>query len=705
MKRSAQTSFFSADARKKPRQDDKDDDPLSLSAWNVDRSADDYLVPSDEDEDEDEEDEDEDHDHDDGEDQDQDHRDHELHPDATAKATSKSDQTVVGGSASSKQKGLPKASVTASEMTRAVNKYLRDQRSRALQPASQHAAEGASKSNPHQPATDILGMPFAPPHRRNVYIASPPNFSQLAEAYAPLRAFLRANNAPAPKQPADNEPPSDQQAEAPGLDTHSPVDNKSPEMTLDFSQPRAVAALSQAILHADFKLTVQIPDGTLVPTVPSRLNYILWIESLVTLHRRATTKRQKDSHGEATKQPVSGIDIGTGATCIYPLMATSLFPDWSFVATDINPDSLQHAKQNVAANEAVAARIRLLQQQPEDELLHGALGEAGTCDFVMCNPPFYETLDHVPFANSESTTAPASRNNDEPGPPRRRVRPQTKLAAAALITETVTSGGEVEFVRQLIKESEALQTRITWYTSLLGHKSSLVTLFKELHGRTDIAVTWTELRQGRTIRWVIAWTYLLHPRILLQIGDPRVMVHHEYTVPAESLDTVATSLVGALREVNLEAEVYPPLGIALHDFARRLETPSPAHQFRTVFVRPCVEGWTHDRQRRRAMQRLAREQGEAGASSVVSQPPTETHPSRLDDFSCLPASPLLTAAWRIGTSFAGTGGVQVHYFVRQVRNRASANTLHLFAQTRLQRAFPVAQPAPTSEQRTSKTSD
>lgn len=70
-----------------------------------------------------------------------------------------------------------------------------------------------------------------------------------------------------------------------------------------------------------------IPDGQLCPTVPNRANYIHWIEDLLAL-------APAPWHSSGAHQ-VAGIDIGTGANCIYPLLGAAMH-GWSFVGTGNN---------------------------------------------------------------------------------------------------------------------------------------------------------------------------------------------------------------------------------------------------------------------------------------------------------------------------------------------------------------------------------
>ena len=67
------------------------------------------------------------------------------------------------------------------------------------------------------------------------------------------------------------------------------------KINFNFKDHGAVWALTKCLLQRDFKLNVEIIPGHLVPTLPLRLNYLLWIEDLLVLYKPKT---------------VLGIDIG-----------------------------------------------------------------------------------------------------------------------------------------------------------------------------------------------------------------------------------------------------------------------------------------------------------------------------------------------------------------------------------------------------------
>ena len=85
-------------------------------------------------------------------------------------------------------------------------------------------------------------------HPRNPYKTKKPNFMELAIKYPEFRAKV--------------------------------TQNLSGKVILDFKDPEALRALTVALLQDDFGLVVSLPIDRLIPTVPQRLNYILWLEDI-----------------------------------------------------------------------------------------------------------------------------------------------------------------------------------------------------------------------------------------------------------------------------------------------------------------------------------------------------------------------------------------------------------------------------------------
>jgi 23S rRNA (adenine1618-N6)-methyltransferase len=216
--------------------------------------------------------------------------------------------------------------------------------------------------------------------------------------------------------------------------------------------------------------------------VPNRLNYILWLQDLLD-----STSESYDDQYHADRE-VTGLDIGTGASCIYPLLGCKSRPKWRFVATDIDAKNLEYARRNVTSNN-LETRIRPMPTKSDSPLV--PLNDIGlrNIDFTMCNPPFYAS-------DSEMLESAKAKSR----PPR--------SACTGAEVEMVTPGGEVAFVSRMIDESVVLRDRVQWYSSMLGKLSSLNILVEKLKlmGVNNWAAT-EFVQGGKTRRWALAWSW------------------------------------------------------------------------------------------------------------------------------------------------------------------------------------------------------
>ncbi|KXH69029.1 hypothetical protein CSAL01_07471 [Colletotrichum salicis] len=245
---------------------------------------------------------------------------------------------------------------------------------------------------------------------------------------------------------------------------------------LDFNNPSAVMQLTKTLLKADFGLRIDLPDDRLCPPVSNRHNYLLWLKSLLD----STTYGNPD-------QNVIGLDIGTGASCIYPLLGCTQ-RKWSFYATDIDSRSLEFAKKNVELNN-LQSRISVVARTPQDSMV--PLKDLGTesLTFVMTNPPFYTSEDDLLNSAKQKSRPPLT-------------------ACTGAPVEMVTDGGEVKFVSRILEESLVLREKVQWYTSMFGKQSSLEEFIAILKEKSIDNYAVMEFVQGnKTRRWAVAWSF------------------------------------------------------------------------------------------------------------------------------------------------------------------------------------------------------
>lgn len=73
--------------------------------------------------------------------------------------------------------------------------------------------------------------------------------------------------------------------------------------------------------------------------------------------------------------------------------------------------------------------------------------------------------------------------------------------------ESITKGGEIGFVRQLIEESAQTLNQTILFTSLVGRKKSIKPLLRIIKENGFPFMGSFVLFQGKTLRWCLCWTY------------------------------------------------------------------------------------------------------------------------------------------------------------------------------------------------------
>ncbi|KAG0174565.1 hypothetical protein DFQ30_003777 [Apophysomyces sp. BC1015] len=202
--------------------------------------------------------------------------------------------------------------------------------------------------------------------------------------------------------------------------------------------------------------------GWIVQLLFRSLNYILWLQDLL-------------DETMPEEQEIAGIDIGVGASCIYPLLGCATRSNWKFMGTgqDIDERSIQYARKNVMRNH-LEDRIKIKHNDNPERIL---------------------LLD-----GDES-----SREEIDEGLQNKELEPSAVCTGTD--NEMITTGGEYGFIKRMINESLTYKTRIKWYTSMMGQKKTIKPLVDLLKSMDITNYVVTEFCQGRTKRWGIAWSF------------------------------------------------------------------------------------------------------------------------------------------------------------------------------------------------------
>lgn len=259
-------------------------------------------------------------------------------------------------------------------------------------------------------------------------------------------------------------------------------------VTINFSLPKAVKLLNKALLlHFYAVQNWDIPDSNLCPPIPGRADYVHYIADLL-----AEGKKEIP-----TGISVSGLDVGTGANLVYPLIAHSSY-GWEMLGTDINKDSLGNAQRILNSNPDLSSAIQLKQQPDAQFIFKNILGPKDKFTFSMCNPPFHDSEESAMKGNLRKTKNLNKSKGKKP-----------LLNFSGQQSELWCEGGEIAFISKMIIESVLYSQQILWFTCLVSKKDNLHKLTRLLKKLKVVDFKIIDMAQGQKISRMLAWTFIL----------------------------------------------------------------------------------------------------------------------------------------------------------------------------------------------------
>ena len=261
--------------------------------------------------------------------------------------------------------------------------------------------------------------------------------------------------------------------------------------TIDFSNALSVKALNLALLKSDYHVAFwDIPDGYLCPAIPGRVDYIHHLYDLLMTSPKAL---------QVNKKPVKVLDIGTGASCIYPILGQREY-GWHFVASDIDPISIKVAKQIVSADKTLKSAITCRLQPNKNHIFHDIITKDEFYHLSVCNPPFHRSLAEA----SQGTKRKWKNLNKDKSTTKSQIK---SLNFGGQKAELWCQGGELAFIGKMIKESKAYQKQVFWFTCLVSKKEHLSKLKLALKKSQVSQIKIIKMAQGQKMSRFIAWSF------------------------------------------------------------------------------------------------------------------------------------------------------------------------------------------------------
>ncbi|RXG25466.1 23S rRNA (adenine(1618)-N(6))-methyltransferase RlmF [Leeuwenhoekiella marinoflava] len=263
--------------------------------------------------------------------------------------------------------------------------------------------------------------------------------------------------------------------------------NKYGTTSVDFANPEAVKLLNQALLDSYYGISNwQFPDANLCPPIPGRADYLHYLADLLAEKFKGSIPKGKQ---------IKGLDIGTGASLIYPILGVVAY-DWNFIATDIDPASLASAERIIETNESLQDKIELRLQKESGFIFKGIINPEDKLDFTMCNPPFHASRDAAIKGTRRKVKNLSGKNASKPD-----------LNFAGIGNELVTPGGEPKFIKTMIRESTAFANNCLWFTTLVSKQENLKDIYKHLKRASAKHVKTIPMGTGNKVSRIVAWSF------------------------------------------------------------------------------------------------------------------------------------------------------------------------------------------------------
>lgn len=264
------------------------------------------------------------------------------------------------------------------------------------------------------------------------------------------------------------------------------VPNKFGNESIDFSNPKAVKALNQALLITYYDINYwDIPQGFLCPPIPGRAEYIHYIADVLC-----------EVYGEIPMgNKIKILDIGTGSNLIYPIIGISTY-GWQFVGSEIDSQSIKWADKIAKSNSSLKDLVELRIQSSKRNVFKNIIKEGEYFDITLCNPPFHSskeeatrgTIRKVKNLKKETTIKPI-------------------LNFGGVNNELWCEGGELAFITNMIYESVHFKTQSLWFSTLVSKKENLKSIYKLLKKVGTVEVKTIDLSQGNKISRLVFWSF------------------------------------------------------------------------------------------------------------------------------------------------------------------------------------------------------
>ena len=264
--------------------------------------------------------------------------------------------------------------------------------------------------------------------------------------------------------------------------------NKYGGKSINFSNPVAVRELNKSLLNQYYGIkNWEFPDDNLCPPIPGRADYIHHVADLL-----ADNNLSNIPKGDK----VTCLDIGMGASCIYPLIGAVEY-GWKFIAADIDEKAIKSAQKIINSNSLIKDNIECRLQKNKNSIFKNIINEDEKIDLIICNPPFHSSKEEA-----QKSTLRKLRNLSD------KKLKKTHVNFAGVSNEIIFEGGEIKFLENIINESKKYSKNCYWFSTLVSKQTNLKRTYKLIDKTGAYFIKTIPMGTGNKSTRIVAWTFL-----------------------------------------------------------------------------------------------------------------------------------------------------------------------------------------------------
>ncbi len=266
------------------------------------------------------------------------------------------------------------------------------------------------------------------------------------------------------------------------------ITSPSGSATIDMSNQESVRLLNKALLQHYYNVKEwNFSYDFLTPPIPSRVEYVHYMADVI----------DYDSIKKLNKT-IYGLDIGCGASCIYPLLFNAEY-NVKMVGVDIDNKSILNAKKIIQSNNLSENIDLRLQPTPSEIFNKHVIKNNEKYFFSMSNPPFYDSLDDAEKA-SERKWINLGKNSNK-----------SRRQFGGTMNELVCPGGDLGFVSKMIQQSTNYKNQVLYFSALVSqekHLSKLCRTLEDIGAREYVEFKIIEFVSGQKKNRILIWSFV-----------------------------------------------------------------------------------------------------------------------------------------------------------------------------------------------------